>query len=60
MYLQEKGLEFEEKDVNEDIEARREFLKLRLPGVPCFLIGEEVVIGLDKERIMELCETTER
>ncbi|MGF7186230.1 glutaredoxin-related protein [Desulfitispora alkaliphila] len=56
MYLREQGIDFEEKDVNESVDARRQFSRLRLPGVPSFLIGDQVVIGLDKEKILELCK----
>lgn len=29
-------------------------MNMNISGVPTFLIGEEVVIGLDKEKILEL------
>ena len=54
MYLREKGIDYEEKDVNVDAEARNEFLKRGLRGVPSFLIDDEVVVGLDKGRIEAL------
>ncbi|SDK67474.1 hypothetical protein SAMN05660472_01738 [Natronincola ferrireducens] len=31
--------------------ARAEFSRLNLKGVPAFLIGDQVVVGLDKQRI---------
>jgi glutaredoxin 3 len=54
VYLREKGIDFEEKDVQKDQEARDEFTKRGLRGVPAFLIGDEVVVGLDKGKIEEL------
>jgi glutaredoxin len=54
VYLREKGIDYEEKDVNVDAEARNEFLKRGLRGVPSFLIDDEVVVGLDKGRIEAL------
>ena len=54
MYLQEKGIEYEEKDVNKDPQARQEFAGRGLNGVPSFVIGNEVVQGLDKGRIETL------
>ena len=53
-YLREKGIDYEERDVNVDVVARNEFLKRGLRGVPSFLIDDEVVVGLDKEKIEEL------
>jgi len=54
VYLRQKGIDYEEKDVNVDAEARSEFLKRGLRGVPSFLIGDEVVVGLDKGKIEAL------
>ena len=54
MYLREKGIDFEEKDVGVDEAARAVFFQKGLRGVPSFLIGEEVVAGLDKGRLEEL------
>jgi 2-hydroxychromene-2-carboxylate isomerase len=54
VYLRDKGIDYEEKDVNVDAAARDEFLKRGLRGVPSFLIGDEVVVGLDKGKIEEL------
>lgn len=47
---------FEEKDVNEDPMAGAEFSRRKLQGVPAFLIGDEVVVGLDKQRIEALLD----
>lgn len=58
MYLREKGIKFEEKDVNVDANARSEFARRGLSGVPAFLIGEEVVVGLDMNRIEALLDYT--
>jgi len=54
VYLREKGIEYEEKDVNIDPQARQEFASRGLSGVPSFLIGDEIVAGLDKARIEAL------
>ena len=53
-YLREKGYSFVEKDVNEDSAARDDFTKRGLQGVPAFLIGNDVVVGLDTEKIERL------
>jgi glutaredoxin 3 len=43
-----------EKDVDLDEEALKEMMYMNISGVPAFLIGDEVVIGLDEEEILEL------
>ena len=54
-YFTEKGVEYTEKDVSTDLEARQEMLdKSGQMGVPQILIGEELVVGFDKEKIEEL------
>lgn len=35
-YLQAQGLDFEEKNVREDMEARKELIDKRILGVPTF------------------------
>lgn len=45
-----------EKDVNNDPEANAEFTRRGLRGVPAFLIGDDVVVGLDKARILQLVD----
>lgn len=55
-FLREKSIPFEEKDVTRDIEARAELIRRKVTAVPSFLIGEELIIGFDKNRILELNE----
>lgn len=40
--------------MNKDPQARQEFARRGLSGVPSFVIGNEVVSGLDKGRIESL------
>jgi len=49
---------FEEKNVNEDPIAGAEFSRRNLQAVPAFLIGDEVVVGLDKKKIEKLLDYT--
>lgn len=56
MYLREKGIEYEERNITTDISARRELMKKGIMGVPAFLIGEDAVVGLDTEKIEELLD----
>ena len=55
-YLREKDYSFIEKDINNDILARNDFTKRGLKGVPAFLIGDEVVVGLDTKKIESLVD----
>lgn len=39
-----------------DKEARTEMLRKKITGVPTFIIGEDIIIGLDKEKILRLVD----
>ena len=56
MYLRNKGYSFEEKDINKDMTARNELIKRGIQGVPAFLIGSDVVVGLDTAKIETLID----
>lgn len=43
-------------DVNDNPIARTEFARRGLQGVPAFVIGDQVVVGLDKGRIEALLD----
>jgi len=53
-YLSEKGVEFEEKNIQTDAAARKELMKRGIMAVPVVQIGEEVIVGFDKEKMEEL------
>lgn len=53
-YLKEKGVEFEEKNIQEDKVARKELMDRGHMGVPVILIDEEEVVGFDKPKIDSL------
>lgn len=56
MYLREKGIKYDEKNISIDPEARQELIKIGARGVPTFIIGDEVIVGLDTERIEALID----
>jgi glutaredoxin len=56
MYLREKGISYEEKNISIDTASRTELMKRGIRGVPAFIIGEEVVVGLDTSRIESLID----
>lgn len=55
-FLTQNKIHFVEKDVNLDPQARREMTSRNITGVPTFLIGEDVVVGLDKTKILQLVD----
>lgn len=50
-YLKEKGIEFNEKNVQTDAVARDELISMGYTGVPVLVIGEEEIVGFDRARI---------
>ena len=55
-FLSQNRIHFVEKDINLDAEARGELARRNISGVPTFLIGDDVVVGLDKAKILELVD----
>ena len=53
-YLTEKGVDFEEKNVGNDAEARKELIQKGYMGVPVIIVGDEEIQGFDKEKLEEL------
>lgn len=53
-YLKQKNIEFEEKNVQTDAEARNDLMAKGHTGVPVIMIGEEEVVGFDRARIDQL------
>lgn len=50
-YLNEKGVEYTEKNVQKDAAARKELMAMGHMGVPVIVIGDEQIVGLDKAKI---------
>lgn len=54
-YFKEEGIEYEEKDVSVDEEARKEMVsKTNQMGVPVIEIEEDIVIGFNKAIVVDL------
>ncbi len=53
-YLSEKNIEFEERNVQTDPQARKELMKRKIMGVPAIFVDEDVVVGFDKNKLDEL------
>jgi glutaredoxin len=50
-FLAQQGVEFEEKNVREDLDAMREMVRLGSQATPTTVIDGEVIIGFDLKRI---------
>lgn len=50
-YLESAGVAFEEKNVKEDMEARRLLIEKRILGVPTIFVDENVIVGFNKRKI---------
>jgi glutaredoxin len=54
-FFQANGVQYEEKDVAEDLAAREAMIqKSGQLGVPVIDIDGEIVVGFDKEKLAEL------
>lgn len=53
-YLTEKGVDYTEKNVQTDKEARKELMGMGHMGVPVLVINDQEIVGFDKEKIDEL------
>jgi glutaredoxin-like YruB-family protein len=52
-FLKEKSISYTEFDVARDLEKRQEMIqKSGQMGVPVIFIGDELIVGFDKERLM--------
>ncbi|MTI48834.1 glutaredoxin domain-containing protein [Sporosalibacterium faouarense] len=53
-YLNEKGVDFEEKNVQTDSNARKELMQMGHMGVPVIVVDGEEIVGFNKARLEEL------
>jgi len=52
-FLKEKGIAFTEYNVASDLEKRQEMIeKSGQMGVPVIFVGDEMIVGFDKERLV--------
>lgn len=50
-YLQQKGVRFQELDVEKNARAQKAFARLGARGVPVIMIGETRIDGFDRRRL---------
>ncbi|NTW70954.1 MAG: glutaredoxin family protein [Eubacteriaceae bacterium] len=55
-FLSANRIHYIEKDLGNDVQAQNEMAKRSIRGVPAFIIGEDAVVGLDKEKILALVD----
>lgn len=55
-FLKENNIEFEERNIQLDPEARNELIKHRIMGVPAFFVDEDIVVGFDKGKLKSLLD----
>ncbi len=58
-FLKEKGIGYTEFNVASDLEKRQEMIQRSgQMGVPVIFIGDEMIIGFDKERLVSILGIT--
>lgn len=58
-FLKEKGIAYTEHNVAADLEKRQEMIqKSGQMGVPVIYVGDELIVGFDKERLMSTLGVT--
>lgn len=50
-YLSEKGIEYNEKNVHKDFQAKQELLAMGYRTVPVIVINKREIVGFDKQKI---------
>ena len=59
-FLKEKGIEFQDFNVAEDQEKRKEMMdRSGQMGVPVIFIDDKMIVGFDKTKLMELLDIKE-
>jgi glutaredoxin len=59
-YFTSKGVTYEDFDVSKDLEKRKEMMdKSGQMGVPVIVMGDKLVVGFNKPKIMEILGITE-
>ena len=53
-YLSEKGINYEEKNVSTDMNARKELMSMGYMGVPIIMVDDNVVEGFNRTKLDEL------
>jgi glutaredoxin-like YruB-family protein len=53
-YLSQKGVDYVEKNVSTDPQARKELIQMGYMGVPVIIVDGEEIVGFDRNRLEQL------
>lgn len=53
-FLKENNIEFVEKNVSSDMDARRDLMSKGHMGVPVIYVNDTEIVGFDKAKLVEL------
>ena len=53
-FLSQQGVEFVEKNIQEDEQAMQELVRLGSQSTPTIVVGEEVMVGFDGDRLLKM------
>lgn len=53
-YFKEKGLEYEERNISTDPQAKKELISKGFMGVPIIMVDEDVIEGFNKNKLDEI------
>lgn len=59
-FLEQKGLRFQELDIQQNVCAQRTLAKMGARAVPVIMVGDTRVDGFDKRRLERLLERIDR
>ena len=53
-FFSQNNIPFEEKNISNDRDALAELQRRNISSVPTFLVGDEIVVGFNKDKILAL------
>jgi len=54
--MTQNNIQYTERDIQKDAKAREQLVKRNISGVPVLMIGSDIVVGFDKEKILALVD----
>ncbi len=55
-FLVQNNIHFEERNVSVDYAAAQELQKRNIRGVPAFFVGDDVIVGFDQAKLLQLID----
>lgn len=55
-FLLQNNIHYTEKNISRDMEAMRDLQRRNISGVPAFFVGDDVILGLDKQKLLQLVD----